>query len=88
MDDAGRARKEAPGAPPSGGELPAVRSRGRKRDDPMHTVRAAKHGEFEGPPEKAWHLRTRPDCVARGLHAIERDAFIGLTYCRWCGFTE
>jgi hypothetical protein len=78
---------EAP-APEGSGKLPAVRSRGRRRDNAVHAVRPEELGEVEGPRPKPWRLRTRDECIAKGIHVLERDAFIGLTYCFWCGYPE
>lgn len=86
--DAGRARKEAPGTPAEGGKLPALRRRSRKRHDKVHPVRPDELRHDEGPPPKPWRLRTRDECIAKGIHSLERDGFLGLVYCRWCGYPE
>lgn len=54
-----------------------LRGRSDERDDEVHAVRA-----------ECSRLRTREECIAEGRHLVERDAFTGLHYCRWCGFPE
>lgn len=68
--------------------MSGMRGRGRARNDAVHPMRTKELGEVEGPRPKPWHLRTRDECIAKGIHILERDSFTGLTYCFWCGRPE